>query len=250
MKKFTLSTITCFIALSTSCANTDYSLKLCLDELKTTHKKRHLTRLKKMAYQCTKTYPNNAELFYIRGLFDTEFKNYYKAILSFKKAIQLNENNVASYQHLLSVYLSKQSSIESFQWLIKRLVEKFQDQPATLLLFVDQFIEYKHIEYSIYFLKYLIDQKCKSPWMILLKLGEIHYANNNIEKAIQAFEASLREKPKSSYTMFCLGKAWLAKGNHKYALSYYQHAKTLGANQQLLNAMNKDFKLILEFQKK
>lgn len=222
----------------------------CLNKLKSVQKQKHYPKLRKIAYQCSKKYRKNAEIFYLRGLFDFELKEYPKAIKSLKRSVQLDETKASSFQLLLRSYLLNKSKSKSFKWLIKKYALQFKEEPTVLLTFADNFVEFSRLKTSFFYLKYLVEQKSKSPWLYLLKLGEIHYSVKSYDKAIKFFEASLRDNPKSSFTMFCLGKTWLAKEKYKFALSYYQHAKTLGANQKLIDTMNKDFHMISTLQKK
>ncbi|MCJ8346291.1 hypothetical protein MJH12_12170, partial [bacterium] len=238
--------ITFFCLLQRPFAN----VQQCIATLKLTYPMKDLKKARVLSYKCTTKHKKNAELFYLRGLLDTQAKKYHRANKSFKIALKIDEEVEANYHSLLQSYLLSQQSSKNYKWLIKKFVLRFHNNPGALLKFGDLFFVHAQNKTAFFYFKLLIEKKCKSPWKYFLKLGELQLISKSYDQALKFLEESLRLNPKSAFTLFCLGKTWLAKGHLQFAISYYQHAKDLGISKNLVKIIDADLKQLLQESKK
>jgi tetratricopeptide (TPR) repeat protein len=142
----------------------------------------------------TKLVPSFTDAWNQQGLAQLRMKNYDKAILIYKKAIQTNPNDPTVHSNLGTVYFSTQK--------YKEALDEFN---VAVRLKPD---------YS-------------EAWT---NLGSTYGTFQQFDLAISAFEKSLAIDPSNAQTNYFLGITWQSKGNAMLAKQYLDRAEMLRNN--------------------
>jgi len=142
----------------------------------------------------TKLVPSFTDAWNQQGLAQLRMKNYDKAILIYKKAIQTNPNDPTVHSNLGTVYFSDQKYKEA----------------------LDEFSMAVRLkpDYS-------------EAWT---NLGSTYGTFQQFDLAIGAFEKSLAIDPSNAQTNYFLGITWQSKGNAMLAKQYLDRAEMLRNN--------------------
>lgn len=174
--------------------------------------------------------PDNAELYFMRGDLFYNKALYDEAIADFESAIS-RDSLQADYYHMLSnAFMDYYKSKQSLQ-VMEEAALLFPDRIQTLLkLSETQLILKKHEDMNIT-LRRIISKDPQNAEAYFM-MGMMYRSSEDIEKAKNAFQASIEFDPELLDAWLILGSIYEAEKN-PIALQYYKSASEIDTNNVL-----------------
>jgi len=167
-----------------------------------------------------------AEGYYMKGLSHLQEKNYELAGVEFQRSIQTDKNNKTSY-YALGVISDMQGKLDEAAAFYEKAIDIDSDfSEAHNALGVVCFKQQKWKDALKYFKKALANKLYTTPHLPYLNMGDLHMAQKDYGKAIEAYRESKRYA-NLELTIFKLGSALYESGKIKEAINEFQEGTGL-----------------------